>query len=166
MSWEHSGSRGGGGSWEGSSGSSFKKHISTKSGNVEELVLWSDSCSGRNPSIKMTLMLKLILQNYPTVKKITLMFPIPRHLFLLKNYSTFGNSANQVLGPIWCGKKTGMFAKKTSCFQYFWNFEKSIVRLHSLIIQEGGQVWRMVQVSWGSIHTNPHQLIDNWCTRR
>lgn len=34
---------------EGSPESSFKKQISIESGNVEELVLWSDSCGGQNP---------------------------------------------------------------------------------------------------------------------
>lgn len=62
--------------------SCVKKRVLSECENVEELVLWADHCGGQNRKIKMAVMLKHILQNHPTLKKITLRFPIPGHSFL------------------------------------------------------------------------------------
>lgn len=58
--------------------------------------MWKSWCCGQTPAvgrtlnIKITLMLKYILQKYPIVKKITFRFPIPENSFL-PNDSKFGN---------------------------------------------------------------------------
>ena len=63
-------------------GSCLKKHVMENCPGIEELVLWSDSCGSQNRNIKITLILKHILANHLTLKKISLKFMIPGHLFL------------------------------------------------------------------------------------
>lgn len=41
---------------------------------AEELIIWGDTCGGQNRSIKLQLFLQQILQNHPTLKKITVRF--------------------------------------------------------------------------------------------
>ncbi|CAG9573071.1 unnamed protein product [Danaus chrysippus] len=55
------------------------EHISE---DVEELILWSDSCGGQNRNIKLILMLKAFLHCHPTLKKITQKFLISGHSYL------------------------------------------------------------------------------------
>ena len=57
-------------------GSCLKKHAMENCPGIEDLVLWSNHCGGQNRNIKITLMLKHILANHPTLKKITLKFMI------------------------------------------------------------------------------------------
>lgn len=63
-------------------GSCLLKYLGTHiSDDVEELILWSDSCGGQNRNIKIVLMLKAFLHSHPTLKKITQKFLIPGHSF-------------------------------------------------------------------------------------
>ncbi|XP_068084004.1 uncharacterized protein [Anabrus simplex] len=78
----------GGGSQEESS--CLMKYLIEELPAVEEVILWSDSCGGQNRNIKMVLMLKAILEQHPTVKKITQRFLVPGHIFL-PNDSDFGD---------------------------------------------------------------------------
>lgn len=57
----------------------FSEHISE---DIEELILWSDSCGGQNRNIKIVLILKAFLHSHPTLKKITQKFLIPGHSYL------------------------------------------------------------------------------------
>lgn len=59
------------------------KHIQNElPEGTEHLILWSDSCGGQNRNIKIELMLKAVLHDHPTLKKITHKYPIPGHSFL------------------------------------------------------------------------------------
>jgi hypothetical protein len=71
-------------------GSCLKRHILEQCPNIEELVLWSDSCGGQNRNIKIVLMLKHVMSKHSKLKKITLRFLIPGHSFL-PNDSEFGD---------------------------------------------------------------------------
>lgn len=57
----------------------IKNHLDK---DVEDLVLWSDSCGGQNRNIKIVTMLKAVLNGHPTLKTITLKFLEPGHSFL------------------------------------------------------------------------------------
>jgi hypothetical protein len=71
-------------------GSCLVKHVmGTLSNNVKHLILWSDSCSGQNRNIKLTLMLKALLNDHPTLQKISLRFLESGHSFF-PNDSDFG----------------------------------------------------------------------------
>lgn len=50
--------------------------------DIEELILWSDSCGGQNRNIKLTLMMKAALHTQPNLKSISLRFLEPGHSFL------------------------------------------------------------------------------------
>ena len=64
-------------------GSCLLKHINTHIGkSVQHLILWSDSCGGQNRNIKLTLMLKAILQESSTLTDITMKFLCSGHSFL------------------------------------------------------------------------------------
>lgn len=63
-------------------GSCLLKHIKENLFNVTELILWSDSCGGQNRNIKMTLMLKAVLQAHPSLKIIRMRFLVSGHSFL------------------------------------------------------------------------------------
>lgn len=41
---------------------------------MKRLILWSDSCRGQNRNVKLTLMLKALLNYYPTLQTISLRF--------------------------------------------------------------------------------------------
>lgn len=57
--------------------------------NVKRLILWSDSCGGQNRNIKLTLMLKAILNDHPTIEQINIRFLESGHSFL-PNDTDFG----------------------------------------------------------------------------
>jgi hypothetical protein len=64
-------------------GSCLVKHVmGTLSNNVKHLILWSDSCSGQNRNIKLTLMLKALLNDHPTLQKISLWFNVENLIWL------------------------------------------------------------------------------------
>lgn len=64
-------------------GSCLIKHIKDNIPNdITELVLWSDSCGGQNRNIKMTLMLKAVLQSHTSLEKIRMRFLVSGHSFL------------------------------------------------------------------------------------
>lgn len=56
---------------------------------VKNLILWSDSCGGQNRNIKLTLMLKALLNDHPTLETIRLRFLESGHSFL-PNDTDFG----------------------------------------------------------------------------
>ncbi|KAJ8874654.1 hypothetical protein PR048_025520 [Dryococelus australis] len=68
---------------QGYAGSCLKKYIENnfKEG-ITELVLWADSCGGQKRNIKITLMLKVILEYHPSLTTVYLKFLIPGHTFL------------------------------------------------------------------------------------
>lgn len=64
-------------------GSCLLKHIKENlPPDTTELILWSDSCGGQNRNIKMTLMLKAMLQSHSSLKIIRMRFLISGHSFL------------------------------------------------------------------------------------
>lgn len=64
-------------------GSCLYKHINEKvSSNIEELILWSDSCGGQNRNIKMTLIMKTILESHTSLQKIIMRFLVSGHSYL------------------------------------------------------------------------------------
>lgn len=64
-------------------GSCLRKHIKENmKPNVTRLILWSNSCGGQNRSIKMVLVLVQILQNHPSLEKLTRRFLQPGHTYL------------------------------------------------------------------------------------
>nr|CAH7756319.1 unnamed protein product [Callosobruchus chinensis] len=64
-------------------GSCLLKHIKENlSDKITELILWSDSCGGQNRNIKMTLMLKALLQSHTSLKIIRMRFLVSGHSFL------------------------------------------------------------------------------------
>lgn len=72
-------------------GSCIKKHIECHLQNgTKELILWSDSCGGQNRNIKITLLIKSILEAHPTLEKVTMRFLISGHSYL-PNDSEFGD---------------------------------------------------------------------------
>ncbi|KAH9628494.1 hypothetical protein HF086_017320 [Spodoptera exigua] len=71
-------------------GSCLIKHITERlKDGVEILFLWSDSCGGQNRNIKLTLMLKALLNDHPTLKEIHHRFLESDHSFL-PNDTDFG----------------------------------------------------------------------------
>lgn len=72
-------------------GSCILKHVRERLGNddVKNLILWSDSCGGQNRNIKLTLMLKALLVDHPTLQTIRLRFLESGHSFL-PNDTDFG----------------------------------------------------------------------------
>lgn len=72
-------------------GSCLYKHIMDRLGDsgVKNLILWSDSCGGQNRNIKLTLMLKALLNDHPTLETIRLRFLESGHSFL-PNDTDFG----------------------------------------------------------------------------
>lgn len=72
-------------------GSCLYKHIIERLGDsgVKNLILWSDSCGGQNRNIKLTLMLKALLNDHPTLETIRLRFLESGHSFL-PNDTDFG----------------------------------------------------------------------------
>ncbi|CAH1634669.1 unnamed protein product [Spodoptera littoralis] len=71
-------------------GSCLIKHITERlKDGVEILFLWSDSCGGQNRNIKLTLMLKALLNDHPTLKEIHHRFLESGHSFL-PNDTDFG----------------------------------------------------------------------------
>lgn len=72
-------------------GSCILKHVRERLGNddVKNLILWSDSCGGQNRNIKLTLMLKALLVDHPTLQTIKLRFLESGHSFL-PNDTDFG----------------------------------------------------------------------------
>ncbi|CAK1593125.1 unnamed protein product [Parnassius mnemosyne] len=71
-------------------GSCLIKHITERlDGNVKHLILWCDSCGGQNRNIKLTLMLKAMLNEHPTLDQINIKFLESGHSFL-PNDSDFG----------------------------------------------------------------------------
>ncbi|CAK1598006.1 unnamed protein product [Parnassius mnemosyne] len=71
-------------------GSCLIKHITERlDGNVRHLILWCDSCGGQNRNIKLTLMLKAMLNEHPTLDQINIKFLESGHSFL-PNDSDFG----------------------------------------------------------------------------
>lgn len=78
-------------------GSCLIKHITHRlKDGVETLLLWSDSCGGQNRNIKLTLMLKAVLHDHPTLKEI-------RHRFLESGHSFLPNDTD--FGRIECALK-------------------------------------------------------------
>ncbi|XP_039291195.1 uncharacterized protein LOC111052803 [Nilaparvata lugens] len=64
-------------------GSCLLKHIENYVGReVEDLVLWSDSCGGQNRNVKIVLILKACLEAHPSLKTVSLKFLMPGHSFL------------------------------------------------------------------------------------
>lgn len=64
-------------------GSCLFKHIMEKvPSNVRELILWSDSCGGQNRNIKMTLVMKTLLESHPSLQKVSMRFLVSGHSFL------------------------------------------------------------------------------------
>lgn len=64
-------------------GSCLIKHINEKvDSDVKELILWSDSCGGQNRNIKMTLLMKTVLESQPSMQKIFMRFLVSGHSFL------------------------------------------------------------------------------------
>ena len=71
-------------------GSWFRKYIeNNKTNEVENIILWSNSC-GQNRTIKITLLLKSILDESPHLKTIRLRFLVSGHTFLPDD-SDFGD---------------------------------------------------------------------------
>lgn len=71
-------------------GSCLIKHITERlNGDVKRLILWSDSCGGQNRNIKLTLMLKAVLNEHPTLDQINIRFLESGHSFL-PNDTDFG----------------------------------------------------------------------------
>lgn len=71
-------------------GSCLKKFIEVHlKKRVEELILWSDSCGGQNRNIKIVLMLKTVLMQHPTLKRIYFKYLESGHSFL-PNDTDFG----------------------------------------------------------------------------
>ncbi|XP_030751319.1 uncharacterized protein LOC115878842 [Sitophilus oryzae] len=71
-------------------GSCVKKFIDVHlNKGVNELILWSDSCGGRNSNIKIVLMLKAVLMQHPTLNKIYFKYLESGHSFL-PNDTDFG----------------------------------------------------------------------------
>ena len=66
-------------------GSCLRKYIENNITNeVENIILWSDSCGGQNRNTKITLLLNSILDESPHLKTIRLRFLVPGHTFLPK----------------------------------------------------------------------------------
>ncbi|XP_037296660.1 uncharacterized protein LOC119189934 [Manduca sexta] len=71
-------------------GSCLIQHISERlDTKVKRLILWCDSCGGQNRNIKLTLMLKAMLNGHPTLDQINIRFLESGHSFL-PNDSDFG----------------------------------------------------------------------------
>lgn len=71
-------------------GSCLIKHVIERlGGGVKHLILWSDSCGGQNRNIKLTLMLKALLDDHPKLQTIRLRFLESGHSFL-PNDTDFG----------------------------------------------------------------------------
>lgn len=71
-------------------GSCLIKYVKERLGDrVKRLILWSDSCGGQNRNIKLTLMLKALLNDHPTLQQINLRFLESGHSFL-PNDTDFG----------------------------------------------------------------------------
>lgn len=72
-------------------GSCIKKYLEAYAPkDIEELILWSDSCGGQNRNIKIVLMLKSILAQHSSLKIIYMKYLISGHSFL-PNDSDFGD---------------------------------------------------------------------------
>lgn len=72
-------------------GSCIRKHLEMNlSGNVKELIVWSDSCGGQNRNIKMVLLFKSILATHPQIEKITMRYLVPGYTYL-PNDAEFGD---------------------------------------------------------------------------
>ncbi|KAJ8884086.1 hypothetical protein PR048_015943 [Dryococelus australis] len=71
-------------------GSCLKKRISEQIGPVKELILWSDSCSSQHRNIKIALIFKTVLKQYPILEKLTMKFLMFGHS-LLHNDNDFGD---------------------------------------------------------------------------
>lgn len=63
-------------------GSVLRKHVKEEISDVKNLIFWSDSCGGQNRNIKITLMLKTLLEELPNLEQITLKFLYSGHSFL------------------------------------------------------------------------------------
>lgn len=71
-------------------GSCLIKHVMERlKPNVKKLILWSDSCGGQNRNIKLTLMLKALLNDHPTLQEISMRYLEPGHTFI-PNDTDFG----------------------------------------------------------------------------
>lgn len=70
-------------------GSCPRKHI-IENVTSKKLILWSDSCGGKNRNIKIILILKAVLESHHTLGQITLRYLYPGHSFL-PNDSDFGD---------------------------------------------------------------------------
>lgn len=72
-------------------GSCLKKYIEENIADpVEELIIWADSCGGKNRSIRLVLMLIHVLQLHCSLKTISLRYLKTGHTFL-PNDSEFGD---------------------------------------------------------------------------
>ena len=72
-------------------GSCLRKYIENNITNeVENIILLRDSCGRQNKNIKITLLLKSILDELPHLKTIRLRFLVSGHTFL-RNDSDFGD---------------------------------------------------------------------------
>lgn len=64
-------------------GSVLRRHVKEElPPNTKHLILWSDSCGGQNRNIKITLILKTLLEEIPSLEKITMRFLLSGHSFL------------------------------------------------------------------------------------
>lgn len=70
-------------------GSCLNKFVDLQEG-IQDIRMWSDSCGGQNRNIKLCLMIKHILHNHPTLRRISLNFLVSGHSFL-PNDSDFGD---------------------------------------------------------------------------
>ncbi|KAJ8867125.1 hypothetical protein PR048_032988 [Dryococelus australis] len=70
--------------------SCLKTHISEQIGRVKKFILRSDACGGQNRNTKIALILKTVLEQHPTLEKLTMKFLMPGHS-LLPNDSDLGD---------------------------------------------------------------------------
>lgn len=71
-------------------GSCIRKHLLTYCQNIENLILWSDSCDGQIQNIKMMIILKMYFEELPHLETVTCKYLFSGHS-MLPNDSDFGD---------------------------------------------------------------------------
>lgn len=64
-------------------GSVLMRHLKEElPNNIKKLILWSDSCGGQNRNIKITLMMKAIMEQHPNLEEVVFKFLYSGHSYL------------------------------------------------------------------------------------